>query len=70
VVKGDWTRRFRLQIANNQATPTPSAGRLGKVNVTVAAVGGSGDSLFVVFDTAGATIDELLKSPPEGSAGF
>jgi hypothetical protein len=51
-----------------QAGSTPSSGRLGKVNVTVAAVGGSGDSPFVVFDTTGATIDELLKSPPEGSA--
>ncbi len=68
LIRGEWVLHFRLRVASNQATPTLSSGRLGNVDVRFAAVGGSGDSIFVAFDTAGATIDELLKEPREGSA--
>jgi hypothetical protein len=68
LIRGEWVLRFRLQVASNQATPTLSSGRLGNVDVRFAAVGGTGDSIFVAFDEVGATSDELLKEPREGSA--
>jgi hypothetical protein len=68
LIRGEWVLRFRLRVASSQAIPTLSSGRLGNVDVRFAAVGGSGDSIFVAFDTAGATSDELLKLPREGSA--
>jgi hypothetical protein len=67
VITGEWVLHFRLQVARNQAVATPSSGKLGNVDVSFAAVGGTGDSVFVGFDTEGASIDELLKSPREGS---
>jgi hypothetical protein len=58
-VKGEWAIHFSVKVTENSAVPTPTSGKLGDLEVTFKAAGGSGDSVFVSFETVGATLDQL-----------
>jgi hypothetical protein len=58
-LKGDWKIHFSVKVRTDSVTPTPTIGKLGDLHVTFRTAGGSGDSVFISFETAGATFDEL-----------
>jgi hypothetical protein len=58
-LKGDWKIHFSVKVRTDSVTPTPATGKLGTLEVTFKAAGGSGSSVFVSFQTRGATADEM-----------
>jgi hypothetical protein len=58
-VKGEWAIHFSVRASGDSVVPTPTSGKLGDLVVTFEAAGGSGDSVYVSFETVGATFDQL-----------
>jgi hypothetical protein len=58
-VRGEWEIPFSLKASADSAVPAPTSGRLGGLEVAFKLAGGSGDSVYVLFETVGATSDEL-----------
>jgi hypothetical protein len=58
-LKGDWRIHFSVKVSASSVVPTPTSGKLGAIAVTFKKAGGTGDSVFVSFETVGRTIDEL-----------
>jgi hypothetical protein len=58
-LKGDWKIHFSMKVSATSSALSPMSGTLGDVAVTFKTGGGSGDSVYVSFETVGATIDAL-----------
>jgi hypothetical protein len=58
-LKGDWKIHFSVKVRTDSVSLTPTTGKLGHLDVTFKTAGGSGDSVFVSFQTTGATYDEM-----------
>jgi hypothetical protein len=58
-LKGDWKIHFMVKVRTDSVTPAPATGKLRDLDVTFRTAGGSGDSVFISFETGGATFDEL-----------
>jgi hypothetical protein len=58
-VRGEWEIRFSVKASVDSVVPTPTSGKLGRLDVVFKIAGGSGDSVYVSFETLGATSDEL-----------